>query len=76
MLALGDVMTAVLYQTGEFGPNASRYVWGFWRAQRSVCWRRRWAGLYASTYYALHDTRTPLRFAIRYVSRRDRLSAI
>src|SRR5207253_3274025 len=28
MLALGDVMTAVLYQTGEFRQDATRYVWG------------------------------------------------
>ncbi len=36
----------------------------FWRARRSDCSRRRSGRLYASTYYALGDTRTPLRYAI------------
>jgi putative peptidoglycan lipid II flippase len=64
MLSLGDVMTAVLYQTGEFRQDASRYVWGILAGSTIGLLASTLGRLYASTYYALHDTRTPLRFAI------------
>jgi putative peptidoglycan lipid II flippase len=64
MLALGDVMTAVLYQTGEFRHDATRYVWGILAGSTIGLLASTLGRLYASTYYALHDTRTPLRFAV------------
>jgi putative peptidoglycan lipid II flippase len=64
MLALGDVMTAVLYQTGEFKRDASLYVWGILAGSTIGLLASTLGRLYASTYYALRDTRTPLRFAI------------
>jgi putative peptidoglycan lipid II flippase len=64
MLALGDVMTAVLYQTGEFRSDASRYVWGILAGSTIGLLASTLGRLYSSTYYALRDTRTPLRFAI------------
>src|SRR6266705_3445944 len=64
MLALGDVMTAVLYQTGEFRQDATRYVWGILAGSTVGLLASTLGRLYASTYYALHDTRTPLRYAI------------
>lgn len=64
MLALGDVMTAVLYQTGKFQHDASIYVWGILAGSTIGLLASTLGRLYASTYYALHDTRTPLRFAI------------
>jgi len=64
MLTLGDVMTAVLYQTGEFKADASRYVWGILAGSTVGLLASTLGRLYASTYYALHDTRTPLRFAV------------
>jgi putative peptidoglycan lipid II flippase len=64
MLALGDVMTAVLYQTGEFRHEASQYVWGILAGSTIGLLASTLGRLYASTYYALHDTRTPLRFAL------------
>ena len=64
MLALGDVMTAVLYQTGEFRHDATRYVWGILAGSTIGLLASTLGRLYASTYYALHDTRTPLRFAL------------
>lgn len=63
MLALGDVMTAVLYQTGRFDQNASRYVWGILAGSTIGLLASTLGRLYASTYYALHDTRTPLLYA-------------
>ena len=63
-LALGDVIAAVLYQTGQFKHDASVFVWGI-LAGSTVCLLASTLGrLYSSTYYALHDTRTPLRYAI------------
>ncbi len=68
MLALGDVITAVLYQTGEFKHDATTYVWGILAGSTIGLLASTLGRLYASTYYALHDTRTPLRFAIVRVS--------
>jgi putative peptidoglycan lipid II flippase len=64
MLTLGDVMTAVLYQTGEFRRDASQYVWGILAGSTIGLLASTLGRLYASTFYALRDTRTPLRFAV------------
>jgi putative peptidoglycan lipid II flippase len=64
MLALGDVMIAVLYQTGAFKADATAYVWGILAGSTIGLLASTFGRLYSSTYYALHDTRTPLRFAI------------
>ncbi len=64
MLALGDVMTAALYQTGQFKHADSRYVWGILAGSTIGLLASTLGRLYASTYYALHDTRTPVRYAI------------
>src|SRR6266404_4547786 len=64
MLALGDVMTAALYQTGQFKHADSRYVWGILAGSTIGLLASTLGRLYASTYYALHDTRTPLRYAV------------
>jgi len=64
MLALGDVMTAALYQTGRFNHGDSRYVWGILAGSTIGLLASTLGRLYASTYYALHDTRTPLLFAV------------
>jgi len=64
MLALGDVMTGALYQTGHFKHADSTYVWGILAGSTIGLLASTLGRLYASTYYALHDTRTPLRYAI------------
>ena len=63
MLALGDVMTGALYQTGKFRHDATIYVWGILAGSTIGLLASTLGRMYASTYYALHDTRTPLRFA-------------
>jgi putative peptidoglycan lipid II flippase len=63
MLAFGDVMTAALYQTGEFTRSDSLYVWGILAGSTAGLLASTLGRLYSSTYYALHDTRTPLRYA-------------
>ncbi|MDQ3818469.1 MAG: murein biosynthesis integral membrane protein MurJ [Acidobacteriota bacterium] len=63
-LALGDVITAVLYQTGEFKQDAALYVWAILAGSTIGLLASTLGRLYSSTYYALHDTRTPLKFAV------------
>lgn len=63
-LALGNVMVAVLYQTGQFREDATRYVWAIVAGSTIGLLASTLGRLYSSTYYALHDTRTPLRYAI------------
>jgi putative peptidoglycan lipid II flippase len=64
MMAFGDVMTGALYQTGRFNRADSTYVWGILAGSTIGLLASTLGRLYASTYYALHDTRTPLRFAV------------
>ena len=63
-LALGDVIAAVLYQTGRFTHTDAIYVWGILAGSTVGLLASTLGRLYSSTYYALHDTRTPLRYAI------------
>jgi putative peptidoglycan lipid II flippase len=63
-LALGDVMAGVLFQTGRFTHDDTLYVWGILAGSTVGLLASTLGRLYASTYYALHDTRTPLRYAL------------
>jgi putative peptidoglycan lipid II flippase len=67
-LALGDVITAALFQTGRFRHADSLFVWGILAGSSVGLLASTLGRLYSSTYYALRDTRTPLRFAIVRVS--------
>ena len=67
-LALGDVIAAVLYQTGEFKHDAAIYVWAILAGSSVGLLASTLGRLYSSTYYALHDTRTPLIFATIHVA--------
>lgn len=63
-LALGDLVTAALFQTGRFGHADSVYVWGILAGSSVGLLASTLGRLYSSTYYALRDTRTPLRYAV------------
>ena len=63
-LALGGVITAVLFQTGRFSAANSSYVWAILAGSAVGLLAQTLGRLYSSAYYALRDTRTPLRFAI------------
>jgi putative peptidoglycan lipid II flippase len=63
-LALGDVIAAVLYQTGKFKHDDSIYVWTILAGSAVGLLASTLGRLYASTYYALQDTRTPLLYAV------------
>ena len=63
-LALGDVVAGALYQTGAFTREMTVYVWAILAGSAIGLLASTWGRLYSSTYYALQDTRTPLRFAV------------
>jgi putative peptidoglycan lipid II flippase len=63
-LALGDVIAAALLQTGRFTHGDAEYVWGILAGSAVGLLASTLGRLYSSTYYALRDTRTPLRFAV------------
>ena len=63
-LALGDVVVGALYQTGAFTREMTIYVWAILAGSAIGLLASTWGRLYASTFYAVQDTRTPLRFAL------------
>ena len=63
-LALGDVVAGALLQTGRFVRSDSLYVWAILAGSAVGLLAQTLGRLYSSTYYALHDTRTPLRYAV------------
>jgi len=63
-LALGDVVAATIFQSGAFRHATSVYVWGILAGSAVGLLASTLARLYSSTFYALKDTRTPLRFAL------------
>ena len=63
-LALGDVIAAAIYETGKFHHADSVWVWGILAGSAVGLVASTVGRLYSSAYYALRDTRTPLRFAV------------
>jgi len=63
-IALGDVIAAAIYQTGKFHHADSVRIWGILAGSGIGLVASTVGRLYSSAYYALRDTRTPLRFAI------------
>ena len=63
-LALGDIITATLYENGKFTYDDCVYVWGILAGAAVGLFASTLGRLYSSTYYALRDTRTPLNFAV------------
>ena len=63
-LALGDVITAALFQRGRFTVADTIYVWAILAGASLGLLAATLGRLYASTFYALRDTKTPLHFAI------------
>ena len=63
-LALGDVIAAALFQRGRFGDVDTLFTWGILAGSAVGLLAGTMGRLYSSAYYALKDTRTPLRFAL------------
>ena len=63
-LALGDLLSIILYESGRFTREDSIWVWQVLAGSTIGLLGSTWGRLYSSTFYALRDTRTPLRFAL------------
>ena len=63
-MALGDVIAAALLETGRFTPSDAVYVWMILAGSGIGLLPSTLGRLYSSSYYALRDTRTPLRYAL------------
>lgn len=62
-LSLGDVIASAIYQTGRFTHSDAVYVWTILAGSTIGLLAATLGRLYASAFYALRDTRTPLKFA-------------
>ena len=63
-LLLGEMVVAALYQTGDFGPREATEVYAVLAAYAVGLVAATGSRLYASAFFALHDTRTPARIAL------------
>ncbi len=67
-LTLGDVVAGAVLQTGRFTHADAQYVWAILAGSSTGLVASTLARLYSSTFYALRDPRTPLRYALLRVS--------
>jgi putative peptidoglycan lipid II flippase len=63
-LFIGDVIVALIFESGRFSHRDAIYVWSILAGSAVGMLAATMSRLYNSTYYALSDTRTPLRFAL------------
>jgi len=63
-LILGDVIVAAIYKSGQFKQADVTYVWGILAGSTVGLLASTLGRLYSSGFYALRDTRTPLRYAV------------
>jgi putative peptidoglycan lipid II flippase len=62
-VAMGDVVAAAVYRTGRFTTADALWVWAILAGSAVGLLASTLGRLYSSAYYALRDTRTPLRYA-------------
>jgi putative peptidoglycan lipid II flippase len=62
--AIGDVVAGTLLQTGRFSAADARIVWGILAGSAIGLVASTQSRLYGVAHYALHDTKTPLRYAL------------
>jgi putative peptidoglycan lipid II flippase len=63
-LLLGDLIAAALLESGKFTPADSRFVWYVLMGSGVALAAQTSGRLYSSAFYALKDTKTPLRMAV------------
>jgi putative peptidoglycan lipid II flippase len=66
-IAIGDVVSGVIFRTGRFGHEETRWLWGTLAASSVGLVAATMARVYATTLFAMQDTRTPQRCAISRV---------
>jgi putative peptidoglycan lipid II flippase len=62
-MALGDSVITLLYQTGKFTRDNAEYVWAVLGGYSVGLQAATLGRLYTSAFWAMRDTRTPLKFA-------------
>jgi putative peptidoglycan lipid II flippase len=62
-IAIGDVVVALVYQSGHFTHSEAVYVWAVLAGSAVGLLASTMSRLYQSAFYALWDTRTPFKFA-------------
>lgn len=67
-IVLGDVVAGAIYQSGKFTHADTLWEWGILAGSGVGLLASTQGRLYSSAFYALKDTRTPLRFAIVRIS--------
>jgi putative peptidoglycan lipid II flippase len=75
-LALGDIVTGAFLQTGAFKRGNTVWVWEILIGSTVGLLASTLGRLDASTYYALRDTKTPLKFALVRIALTTVLGAI
>lgn len=68
LLALGDLLAAILYRGGRFGVEESIWVWRALGGAAIGLLAATSGRLYAAAFYAMRDARTPVRFALARVA--------
>jgi putative peptidoglycan lipid II flippase len=63
-IAVGDVLASALFRYGRFSHADAVWVWGTLAGSSVGLLASTMGRLYSSAFYALRDTRTPLRFAL------------
>jgi putative peptidoglycan lipid II flippase len=63
-LFLGNVVVATIYRSGQFTARDVSWVWGVLAGSAVGLLASTSGRLYSSAFYALRDTRTPLKFAV------------
>jgi putative peptidoglycan lipid II flippase len=67
-IVLGDVIVATVYRSGHFKADDVTFVWSVLAGSGVGLLASTSGRLYSSAFYALRDTRTPLKFALVRVS--------
>jgi putative peptidoglycan lipid II flippase len=63
-IVLGDIIVAAIYQQRRFTHDDAIYTWGILAGSGVGLLASTQGRLFSSAFYALQDTRTPLRFAV------------
>src|SRR4051812_19483913 len=64
LFALGDLIVLLLFQSGRFQRGNTIWVWEILIGSTVGLLASTMGRLYSSTFYAMRDTRTPLRYAV------------
>ena len=64
LFALGDLIVHLLFQSGRFQRDNTIWVWQILIGSTIGLLASTMGRLYSSTFYAMRDTRTPLRYAV------------